>query len=642
MAVKSSLLLLSVVALTGVLALFALRDVRLSVSPGDRYEQVALDIRDYDLFDIGVADVNDDGLLDLFTANHSAGQALLINDGERGFTDALSRLGLDQDSQFPGLEDSLDAPAIAAPGLYIYRQDRWLFLQAHKIDENGPVRGHISIPWPVVVSEAPAGTEIRQLAANTGVPASMVQFVLSGNQVLLLNGAEDIVEIPHRVELDAGFSLDNVYVGRTLTNPDTRTFEMLWRDRHGMAWADYDGDDVMDVFIGRGGIKGQLDSFPEPVSDELLSGTGNRFADRTDESGLLKGNCPARQVSWLDIDGDGDLDLNVSCGRGTEPSFPNQVYRQDEDHRFADVAEILGLDFPSASVFAWLDSDSDNDLDLLSVEDGNLFHYLNLGGRFEKTPVGADLSGARPYKLAVADYDNDGDLDAFAVHSRKSFLVLNNNGRFALEAPASVGLPGTGRTANWVDFDNDGLLDLHVVPGGLYRQAPNHRFSGTDLLAHPGQADRIVDARSNWFDMDNDGYRDAVIAAQSGPTLWQRVLRKFAGRTPDLGDHWQTATFAATGPRENHWLQIELEGPAGNRQAIGARAYVSTTDGTQLQAVGGAEGSHFGQGHYRLYFGLASSDTASEVSVVWPDGTTRQLQNVPADQLLHVAYDETP
>jgi hypothetical protein len=116
-------------------------------------------------------------------------------------------------------------------------------------------------------------------------------------------------------------------------------------------------------------------------------------------------------------------------------------------------------------------------------------------------------------------------------------------------------------------------------------------------------------------------------------------MRKFAGRIPDLGDHWQTATLVASEAGGNHWLQVDLTGPAGNRQAIGARVYVSTGGATQMAPVGSAEGSHFGQGHYRLYFGLAAASRADEIRVVWPDGTTRQLHDVPADQRLAIDYD---
>jgi hypothetical protein len=613
---------------------------RVSLQPNSDYGRLDLDLQDYDLFDIGVTDVNNDGLLDIFTANHSARQKLLLNIGQGQFRDDLSSLGLDQDKHFPQLEDSLEKPEIAEAGLYIYRQARWLNIEANAIDTGNPARGSITIPWPVVVDSSPASTVVSESTNAAGMVTTTVEFELQGNQSVVLNGVEDIVEVPHRVRLETNLGLDQIYVGRELTHPATYEFEMIWRDRHGMAWADYDGDGMTDLFIGRGGIKGQLDSVPAAIADELMSRQGRSFVDRTATAGLQKGNCPARQVSWIDFDSDGDLDLYVSCGRGSEPSYPNQLFRQNDQHEFIDVAGPLGLDYPSASVYAWLDADNDGDMDLLSVEDDVLQLYANLGGDFEKTSGGTELSGSRPYKLSIADFDNDGDLDAFAIHSRKSLLIMNDDGQYSVLMPASVGLPDTGRTANWVDFDNDGLVDLHVVPGGLYRQDTDHRFHQTDLLKHSGRTDRIVDARSTWFDVDNDGYRDAIIFAQLGPTLVQRFQRKFAGKPPNLGEHWRSGIYSATGSKANHWLQIDLEGPAGNRQAIGARAYVSTADSTQLQHVGSAEGSHFGQGHYRLYFGLGSSETADEVRIVWADGTTHRLQGVQADQRLNITYTE--
>jgi len=636
---KKILFLFSMIGLLVVILVFVLNNLSVTIEGDQQYAELDSIIREYDLFDVGVVDVNKDDLLDIFTVNHSARQSLLLNTTGGKFRDALTLMRLDQDIQFPGLEDSLEEPEIDKPGLYVYRTNRWLHIRAHAIDETDAVQGAMDVPWPVHVQESPASVHIFERSDASGAIFTTIEFSLQGDQEIVLIGGEDIVEIPHSVRLSDSIDLSNVFVGIELVNPDSPEFELTWRDRHGIAWADYDGDGDIDLFVSRGGIKGKLDDFPLAISDELFAFNGASYTDQADSSRLRKGNCPSRQVSWIDFDGDGDLDLYVSCGRDPDPIFPNQLFRQDSNYQFVDIAADLGLDFASASVFAWVDSDSDHDMDLLSVEDGRLFHYLNDGGEFEKRAIGNDFPGARIYKLAIADYDNDGDFDAFAVHGAHSFLVLNTNGRFSLQMPSSTGLPDHGKTANWVDFNNDGLIDLHVVPGGMYQQNSDNTFQKIDVLAHKGQHPGLVDARSSWFDMDNDGYRDVIFAVKSGPDLWQRVLRKLAGRDPDLRDRWQASFFRYAGPRSNHWLQIQLDGPPQNNQAIGARAYVTTAGGTQLQQIGGAEGSHFSQGHYRLYYGLGEHTTVSEIRIEWPNGRTQILSDLAADQLLHVSYD---
>ena len=61
------------------------------------------EIADFGLFDLGVVDMNNDDRLDIFTANHSGPQSLLLNNGSGKFTDVYALWKMDQDHQFPGL-----------------------------------------------------------------------------------------------------------------------------------------------------------------------------------------------------------------------------------------------------------------------------------------------------------------------------------------------------------------------------------------------------------------------------------------------------------------------------------------------------------------------------------------------------------
>ena len=64
-----------------------------------------------ELMDIGVADINGDDWLDIFTSNHNTRQYLWVADGKGGYRDMLSEWGLDQDTAFPGVEISEREPA---------------------------------------------------------------------------------------------------------------------------------------------------------------------------------------------------------------------------------------------------------------------------------------------------------------------------------------------------------------------------------------------------------------------------------------------------------------------------------------------------------------------------------------------------
>jgi hypothetical protein len=87
-----------------------------------------------------------------------------------------------------------------------------------------------------------------------------------------------------------------------------------------------------------------------------------------------------------------------------------------------------------------------------------------------------------------------------------------------------------------------------------------------------------------------------------------------------------------------HWLELDLVGPPGNRQAIGARIRVGTDAGSQWGWVGEAETSGHSSGHYRVYFGLGGERRVRRIVVTWPDGSKRVLGARRADRVLRVGY----
>lgn len=599
----------------------------------------------YNLFDVGVVDVNGDGILDVFTSNHFSQQRLLIGDGRGRFTDRMSEMRFDQAPEVPGLEDADSEPSGKQPGLHIYWQRGELILQGRQNHRDSRFSGEIGLSSPLVVKKKHlTDVKVEERPASPGATRTRVEFTMEADGRMVLLPA--LVGLPVSFRLGDGIPPDRVYIGAREVQARARDFVLALRDRHGMAWADYNGDGRIDVFIARGGLKGRMKQISETFSDELLSNTGAYFEDRTDQSGIVKGNCPARQVAWVDFDGDGLLDLYIVCGReGSDgESYPNLLFRQERGGRFVDVAKEAGLDLPDLGSFVWLDADNDGDMDMLWASDKGFWLYVNQSGKFEAKFLGPNPGGVAT-KLTISDYDLDGDLDVFAASPEGNTLLINRGGAFVPTDPASVGLPKTGVCANWVDYDNDGLPDLHLFPGGLYRQRTDHMFAGTGLLGHRSGA-RGVDARCNWFDADNDGARDLLMAVQWQPSklsnrlqaMFLRVLRLFGiEREWTRPDHWELTLYRNEGAK-NHWLEMDLAGPTGNPQAIGARVTVVTPADAQLQQAGWAEGSRYSQGHYRFYFGLGSHEKAALVRIVWPDGRLQEMRDVAGDRLLRVRY----
>ncbi|MEQ9357832.1 CRTAC1 family protein [Coleofasciculus chthonoplastes] len=618
-------------------------ELNLSTENKTWFTSSPLRTHEFRLFDLGVVDVNYDKNLDIFTSNHNHSQLLLLGEGNGEFTkNRISSLRLDQDHDFPGLEYSGTEPKISNPGIYIYWKDRSLIIKNNK--NNNSVQGIIQLSSPLNVKENKQfNVNVTEDKLASGAIVSTLEFKSESNDGKL-------VFTPHNVSLPINFNLgnelplDSVFVGNQFVNPQSHEFSLYLRDRHGMAWADYDdAEGMVDVFIVRGGLKGRMDKIPERFSDELLVDQGNlTFQDITDQSGIVKDGCPALQTAWVDFNADNRLDIYTVCyqAAGRTATFPNQLYRQDSDGTFVNVASQTNLDLPNMGTFAWLDADRDRDIDLVWVDEKAFWLYVNDSGQFKPQLIGSNPGSVierfeDSNKLTVADYDADGDLDVFFASPNANALLINNRGTYEVVEPQQVGLPTQALTANWVDYDNDGLTDLHLIPGGLYRQGQDHKFTATQMLEV--KSPELLESRATWLDADNDGDRDLLLATRYHDSILNRVVKKVFAQSP-LPSFWQVKLYSNIGAT-NHWLQVQLIGLPKNRQAIGSHVEVITSDGVQVQTVGQAEGSHFSQGHYRLYFGLGQTPQVDSIKIVWSDGELQEIKNPPIDQLLTIEKD---
>ena len=114
---------------------------------------------------------------------------------------------------------------------------------------------------------------------------------------------------------------------------------------------------------------------------------------------------------------------------------------------------------------------------------------------------------------------------------------------------------------------------------------------------------------------------------------WQNLFQSNVPKWERRPKKWKLTLYKNTSST-NHWLELKLVGLGGNHQAIGAKVILETPNGKILQEVGNAEGSHYSQGHYRLYFGLGAHNKVSSVTVIWNDGHSQSITNPEADRLL--------
>ncbi len=563
------------------------------------------------LFDIGVADADHDGNQDIFTANHKFRSVYLRNVDGRSFRDEINLMGLGPDPQFPGL-DLLREPPDDDPGVYVWPTDEPGDAgKLHVSSTALPASGRISLFTRRVVVSSSDGADVAVTYDEDNRP--IVDFDLSagGGFVLSSNGLSDL---PIQFHFDdagpAAVTPAEIKVGTEAVAPADVRFQFKLRDRHRLAFADVDGDPDQDVYVATGGLGGGIASkkFFGLVSDQMLvSGGPAGYTDEAAIAAIWKGKCRGRSVSYGDAQGDGLIDLLATC-EGDVPNLATEVFRGGFVR--------LGPPPVVGTAYRWAQLGGGG-MELLVTTRRGLEVWRSPSTQWSR--VQTIRGGRNAGQIALGDYDNSGTLDVLVTGRNGVHLLSNRKGRLH-PVPSRLGLPGRAAGASFVDYDNDGRLDVSLAPQGIYRwDRRRGRFRQTGALNMHKVGFAIVE----WMDYDNDGRRDPLIATSKrefSPS--SHVIRK------------RNVTNAG------HWLEVELTGAAENREAIGASVVAHLRGGRTLtQWVGQNDDARHSQGHYRLYFGLGSSQVVKRLVVDWSGGGKTRLRKVGADRLLRISRD---
>ena len=348
----------------------------------------------------------------------------------------------------------------------------------------------------------------------------------------------------------------------------------------GLVFADFDRDSFLDLLIAKGGF------FPEGESNRLFHNNGDgSFSDISTAAGLdLQESSYAPAVG--DYDQDGYLDLYVSQLRR---QF-NRLYHNQGDGTFEDVTQAMNIQSSvdvSGSSAAFADYDNDGDVDLYaSVFGGYDLFYSDVGDTsFAVSPVGNERGDS--VGIAMGDYDSDGDLDVYVVNRHwRSGLYRNEVDQLFADVSAASGTenfaPGTG--CAFGDHDNDGDLDLFVVNLETADRVYMNLGDGTfvDLARAFGMADTSRARGVMLGDYDEDGDLDAYVVNEGARNrLYQN------GGSP------------------HNWLKVAVQGVQSNTDGIGARIGIFSEGQALIHEVNGTAG--FSQSSRTAHFGLGGT-----------------------------------
>ena len=427
----------------------------------------------------------------------------------------------------------------------------------------------------------------------------------------------------------------------------------------GVAVADYDNDGDPDIYVSNFG--------PNVLYQNNGDGT---FKDLTAKAGVGAGDKVGAGACFLDIEGDGDLDLycanyvrftyenHVDLAVGGFPQYvgpkdyepePDTLFRNNGDGTFTDISTEAGISEHAGTGMGMvcLDYDNDGDTDIAVLNDvrGNFLFENDGSGKFREIGLMAGMAYSidgmvlGSMGIDCGDYDNDGWLDLFqtAYSSELPALYRNTGIGFFEDVTRAAGAGiGTYPHVNWgtgfVDFDNDGDRDLFIanghlqdnvqlysdstsyeVPNTLLMNTGNGKFVDVSKECGDGLLPELSSRGTGFDDLDNDGDVDVVILnSRREPTIIRNDTHN-----------------------ANHWIQIRLRGLKTNRDGVGAHVKVTAGDLAQLDEVHSGRGyqSHHGT---RLHFGLGKRDHVDRIEVRWIGGGTDVVEDIGVDQLLTI------
>ena len=420
--------------------------------------------------------------------------------------------------------------------------------------------------------------------------------------------------------------------------------------------ADYNNDGFPDLVVLRGGWWGENGKYPL----SLLKNNGNgTFDDVTESAGLMSLH-PTQTAVWFDYDNDGFLDLFVGHESSVLGKHPTQLFHNNGDGTFTDIAEKFGMaDLGYVKGVASGDFNNDGRADLyVSIKGAKNRLFRNDGGKvwtdWKFTDVTDSAKVGEPIHSFATwfwDYDNDGwedilvagyydetdnDIGAFQAglpNKAETPRLYHNNhdGTFAdVTKEMKLDRVIMAMGANFGDLDNDGWLDCYfgtgspdfaaLLPNKMFRSDNGKVFQ--DVTTSGGFGHLQKGHAVAFGDLNNDGAED--------------IYEVIGGALP--GDTYQSVLFANPG-HGNHWISLDLEGVKSNRNAIGTRIKVTigTANGERTIYRTVRSGGSFGDSPFRQHIGLGDAVSIKEIEINWQNtGKTQKLTKTKFDQTYHL------
>jgi len=510
--------------------------------------------------------------------------------------------------------------------------------------------------------------------ASMGASVSIVDFDNDGwPDIYVTNSAEGTRNALYRNMHDGTFRDVAAEMGIADVNQPGTGVSM------GAVWGDFDNDGYEDLLLVKWGRPELFHRIP-----------GGGFERVTDQAGFPKW-INANTAIWFDYDGDGLLDLfiggyfaehidlfHLTTTRIMPDSFEyatnggrKWLFHNLGHGRFEEVSAKMGIDSHRwALAAAAADLRGTGHPDLFIANDYGISElYVNDGQRFREVgkESGVGFAPKSGMNVAFGDILNQGRYCVYVSNISEDGILIQGNNLWVPKASSGsnaiafdnlardfgVELGGWSFGAQFGDFNNDGTLDLYLTNG--YVSADRTRSYWYDFSKVAGGSSTIIGDAKNWPPFDGRslaGYQRKRVWLNDGAGKFIDVAQPvgvtdtYDGRAVALADLWNRGVLDVVVANQNgplliyrnmatpssDWIEFALEGTRSNRSAIGAEVTLYWNGQRQVQHVSGGSG-FAAQNDRRLHFGLGKHAAIEKAVIRWPSGATQTIDKPAAGRL---------